>query len=149
MGKKRKKDTFDGLLSAVELGELIDEDLFAEYSTHPTRRRIWVRAGELERLWGEERGRRNPRTVAEARLGMTETTTLWIEEKKRGKFWFFVFFSFSFGQMRDGIFILFDLKILFLFDKILKYIPSIFFFFSKWKMFKHFYVISRKLSNQL
>ena len=36
-----------------------------------------------------------------------------------------VLFFFSFGQMRDGIFILFDLKIVFFFYKILKYIPSI------------------------
>lgn len=51
---------------------------------------------------GEERGRRNPRTVAEARLGMTETTTLWIEEKKRGKFWFFVFFLFLLVRCEMG-----------------------------------------------
>lgn len=30
-----KKDTFDGLLSAVELGELINQYLFTERTTHP------------------------------------------------------------------------------------------------------------------
>lgn len=35
-----EEDTFDGLLSAIELCELINQDLFTEYSTHPTNDRV-------------------------------------------------------------------------------------------------------------